>query len=230
MLKGYDDGPYMHTLNTDVPNAKANGTRAKMKSVRMKPGEHPFPLLLDNGTTIWAAFASQVDSIEMEHENDDITPRLFEVKSEIFRFKCKIIDDELGDSQVLQMKGRQFPLISNTATTGHKLQGCTVDNIYINDWWYKQNWAYVVLSRVTTSNGLFLKEKMSKDLKKYTKPREMRTMLDDLEKKVVCKQFSSQEYEQMKISTQNTSLRIDTNIASDVDGLDEEADQSGLAM
>jgi hypothetical protein len=35
---------------------------------------------------------------------------------------------------------------SNNATTGHKLQGSSVDSIFVHAWIYE--WAYVVLSRV----------------------------------------------------------------------------------
>ena len=54
------------------------------------------------------------------------------------------------------MKGMQLPLVSNTATTGHKLQGSTVANIFVHDWNYTTNWPYVVLSRVRTMRGFFL--------------------------------------------------------------------------
>ena len=54
------------------------------------------------------------------------------------------------------MKGTQFPIISNSCTTGHKLQGYTVPKILVNDWYYGTNWAYIVLSRVKTMDGLYL--------------------------------------------------------------------------
>ena len=51
-----------------------------------------------------------------------------------------------------------FPIIGNFATTGHKLQGKTMDNLVVAEWGDLQNWAYVVLSRVRTLSGLFLWE------------------------------------------------------------------------
>ena len=67
-----------------------------------------------------------------------------------FQAKIKIGTEEMK----VQMKGNQFSLVSNTATTGHKLQGCTVDSIFVTDWRYDGTWAYVVLSRVRTMKGL----------------------------------------------------------------------------
>jgi len=60
------------------------------------------------------------------------------------------------------MKGMQLPLVSNTATTGHKLQGSKVVNIFVLDWNYTTNWPYVVLSRVTTMRELFFRKKLQR--------------------------------------------------------------------
>ena len=46
---------------------------------------------------------------------------------------------------------------NNLATTGHKLQGQTKDTIVVSDLFYGSNWMYVILSRVKTRNGLFLR-------------------------------------------------------------------------
>jgi hypothetical protein len=56
----------------------------------------------------------------------------------------------------------QIPLIRNLATTGHKLQGQTKDAIIVSDYVYGSNWIYVVLSRVTTIAGLFLRNPINK--------------------------------------------------------------------
>ena len=56
----------------------------------------------------------------------------------------------------LNMKATQIPLTSNNATTGHKLQGTTLDAVYILSWDYSANWPYVVLLRVRTLQGLYL--------------------------------------------------------------------------
>ena len=59
------------------------------------------------------------------------------------------------------MKITQFGVNSNIATTGHKLQGTSKDQLIVASWNYScPNWVYVVLSRVRTLKGLFLCEKM----------------------------------------------------------------------
>ena len=59
------------------------------------------------------------------------------------------------------MNATQFPVNSNIATTGHKLQGMTKDNLIVQSWNYSfENWVYVVLSRVRTLSGLFLCKKL----------------------------------------------------------------------
>ena len=42
----------------------------------------------------------------------------------------------------------QFPILPNHATTGHKLQGQTKENLLISAWFYGKNWPYIVLSCV----------------------------------------------------------------------------------
>ena len=62
----------------------------------------------------------------------------------------------------------QFPVISNIATTGHKLQGQTKKHLIVTSWNLRcKNWIYVVLSRVRTLDGLLLVNKLDDDLKKY---------------------------------------------------------------
>ena len=75
------------------------------------------------------------------------------------------------------MKLNQFSFVRNTATTGHKLQGKTVDSILAYAFEYRVNWPYVVMSRVTTMSGLYLREKLSDDLSHYTVPPELTEML-----------------------------------------------------
>ena len=57
-----------------------------------------------------------------------------------------------------QIQFTQFPVLGNYATTGHKLQGNSVDELVIAEWSQLKNGAYVVLSRVRTLAGLFLTE------------------------------------------------------------------------
>ena len=165
----------MLTQNNDVPNGQANGSRVIVLKVICKLGEQSFPLVLECGTIIPTLFASQVESILVQHENTDILPSTFLVAQKSWHFKAKI---KVGDAKIkADMSGNQFPIISNSATTGHKLQGCSLDELLVNAWEYKNNWAYVVLSRVRTMAGLYLQEALSEDLTKYEMPEAMTAML-----------------------------------------------------
>jgi hypothetical protein len=50
-----------------------------------------------------------------------------------------------------------FPVNNDLATTGHKLQGMTINFLIVSSINYNTaNWIYVVLSRVTSLDGLLL--------------------------------------------------------------------------
>ena len=51
----------------------------------------------------------------------------------------------------------QFPFNIANATTIHKLQGRSINNLMVSNWSYKPHWMYVALSRVRTSGGLFVR-------------------------------------------------------------------------
>ena len=195
-LKIYQNCPMMFTKNEDVANGQANGSRVTVKGVSMKVGEQAFRLKLDNGTTILAAYASQVRSILVEHENDEIFPRRFEISSQTFAFSCKM--EISGEDMFTFMNATAFPLISNSCTTGHKLQGCTVDSMLVNDWFYGANWPYVVLSRVKTLDGLYFRQKLSTDLKKYTKPKAMKDMLKVFREEVSATVLTDEQYRNLE--------------------------------
>ena len=81
------------------------------------------------------------------------------------------------------MKATQLPILINNATTGHKLQGKTIEKLFVHNWSYTHNWAYVVLSRVKTIKGLYLRKEISNNLFKYQMPEKLKTMLNNLQSK-----------------------------------------------
>jgi hypothetical protein len=203
LLKLYAHCPMMLTLNNDVPNGQANGSRVTVEGVNVKAGEQPFQLETECGTTVLALYASQVKSITVKHENDEITPNIFEVDQENWSFLCSLT---IG-TEVMKtgMKGYQFPLISNSCTTGHKLQGCTVDSLLVNDWHYGQNWTYVVLSRVKKMSGLYLRNELSTDLSKYAMDTHMLAMLDTFRRSVPLTILHDADYNRLLHATAVTS-------------------------
>ena len=103
-------------------------------------------------------------------------------------FECKLLlPSEMQktgkDTESFHMKATQFQIIVNNATTGHKLQGSGVQNLFVHNWYYVTNWVYVILSRVKTKSGLFLRKKLDKDLSKYLVPRNLTSMLSKLKDK-----------------------------------------------
>lgn len=175
LLKLYPLCPVMETKNEDVSSGQANGTCSKVLQVELKFGEEAYPLELDSKIRVNAVFASQVECIHMEHENPDIEPQQYKVKPANLTFKAKLT---VGTEEMYcSMKGTQFEFVSNSATTGHKLQGCTLRHLIVNDWRYAMNWPYVVLSRCRTMKGLHLIQKLKTDMSKYQASGRMLAML-----------------------------------------------------
>ena len=78
----------------------------------VKPGESPFALRLDNGTTVYALYALQVDCISLQHENEDIVPREFDISTKTFNFQCRMT---VGLEELFTgMRGEQFPVQLDT--------------------------------------------------------------------------------------------------------------------
>ena len=90
VLKLYPHCPLMMTINNDVYNGEANGSRTLLQSVSVKPGEDCFVLKLKCGTYIRALYASQVEHLTVMHEKEDITPRCFNVLAKRTTFTSKI--------------------------------------------------------------------------------------------------------------------------------------------
>jgi hypothetical protein len=192
VLKLYPGCPMMLVHNKDVPCGQANGTRVRLLKVQVRHGEQPMIISM-SGTKIRAYFASQLLALQVRHENGDITPQTFDVAMKDFSFSAKIsVDDE---ARVVMMKGNQFPLISNSSTTGHKLQGCTLKQLAIFEHFYGQNWMYVVLSRVRTMAGLFFAVPLSEDLSKYSMPDKMKEMISGFQVRLGLKIYSDAEYQ-----------------------------------
>jgi hypothetical protein len=84
VLKLYPNCPLMFTMNADVPNGQANGSHVFLQHIDVKPGEYPIHILLENGVTIRAFFVSQIATLKLQHEMDDIVPNQFDATPETF--------------------------------------------------------------------------------------------------------------------------------------------------
>ena len=75
--------------------------------------------------------------------------------------QCKIKLRQYQGTVLDKIKVTYLPINSNISTTGHKLQGRTLDHLIVNSWAYGcPHWIYVVLSRVRTLKSLILNEKL----------------------------------------------------------------------
>ena len=135
----------------------------------LKPNITPIEILIRK-LPVKAVYASQVVSIVLKHNNSKILPSTFKLEPIEFRITARILKPQLlrmkhDDRETVKMKATQLPIISNQATTGHKLQGASINQLFVNNWNYTTNWPYVVLSRLRSSQGLYLRNKLSTDLR-----------------------------------------------------------------
>ena len=163
VLKLYRGCPVMLTENTNVAAGIANGTEATVSKIVLKKDTTPFQIHLDDGNKVDAVYADQVLEIHLQHSNIyNIIDKNFVLKPRKFTFSARLTPPPSLHSRsprfTRKMTAVQLPVISNSVTTGHKLQGSSRDNILIDNFAYTSNWPYVVLSRVTTIKGLFLRK------------------------------------------------------------------------
>ena len=193
----------MLPTNINVSNGQANGTQATVTSIRLKPGVTPTIVTLDNGCRVPAVFAGQVEYIELEHCNRRVQPSHFSIQSIEYKRTVKIlkpkqIQTKNHEREKVNMKFTQFPIILNNATTGHKLQGTGVQKLFVHEWKYSvKNWIYVVLSRVTTLNGLYFRTTLSRDISKYAMPDNLTEFLQTMRSNHSPPKWTDEQYAQL---------------------------------
>ena len=122
----------------------------------------------------------------VRHEERGIDTDLFSIEVQTHTVKAKWplpaslrpTNDKWKEE--IPMKLNQFAIVRNTGTTGHKLQGKTVDSILVYDFHYGTNWPYVVMSRVKTMKGLYLRSPLKDDISNYTVPDGLTQLLSRL--------------------------------------------------
>jgi hypothetical protein len=156
-LKLHAGVPLMLTDNTDVTSQKANGTVGYLQSVKFKPGydESDIAIINIDGYWVRAVYTSKVAALVCKHENGHNT---FEVEARdvncVAEYPMELLPGKVTVRDV-NLKVNVFPVLVNHATTGHKLQGKTKQNLIVSSWSYSRNWPYVAISRVRTHLGLF---------------------------------------------------------------------------
>ena len=152
LLKLYKGCQLMLVFNNIVRCGEANGTTVTIISVCSKPNIIPIQIIISK-LPVKAVYASQVISIVLKHHNPKIIPNTFQLESIEFCITTRILTPKLlqmkeDDCEMVKMKAMQLPVISNQATTGHKLQGASINQLFVKNWNYTTNWPYVVLSQL----------------------------------------------------------------------------------
>ena len=199
----YYDRPVVVNTNLDVRNGVANGTRAYVVKVELKKNEHASRVVMDD-IELSAVHSSQIQRIILKHENPDVDEPYFFLEPKKHSLTAKVPIPKMLQShskrcnnfEYIQMTGIQIPIICNNATTGHKLQGCTIKNLFVQSLVKRKNWVYVVLSRVKTMKGLYLREPLHHDdLDCYNAiPMDLQSMIQEFRATKMFHAFSDQNY------------------------------------
>lgn len=206
VLRLYTGCLVMFTYNKDVPNGIANGTQGLINRIYLNYGVPTRFINLSDETKVRAVYASEIKSIEVKHVNKRIHPPVFSVtpisrSCTVRMLKPRQLRSKPDDREHVKIKCKQIPLVVNNATTGHKLQGVGVKLLFVHEWLYGANWPYVVLSRVETLKGLYIRKPIKKDLKAYAMPKKLQRMIDRLESKSPT-YWNTRQYKQLFVTCQ----------------------------
>ena len=193
LLKLRHKAPLMLVKNEDVPNGHANGTRVFLESVVLKEGASISHVSVD-GRKVRSAKACDINHIECSL--DGKPSKIFKVKPRTLTCRVKAPLPKtlaMGTKTSITFKTEmtQLNVLSNDATTGHKLQGQTKKALVISTWSNRRNWNYVALSRVKTRDGLFLVKPLSHS-HDFSVHEDLQTMLPNMRQN---KQLSPKQWD-----------------------------------
>ena len=196
-LKFYHNKPLMITSNDKIEDKLANGTPCRGMFLKLKDGVE-FTKECWGGYMVNTVYAHHVDYMVCMHEkkNDDDPEVYFKIEPE--SLAVKVTMPTMAKFKFRGIIATQFGINDNIATTCHKLQGVSLDSLVIDTFNYRlENWVYVVLSRVTTRNGLVLCEKL--DINRDFKVNEVlskweKRIQNELEKKLFIQRGQLDEY------------------------------------
>ena len=160
--------PVLVNTNENVEKMIANGTRAFIESIHLKPDETYTMCTIDD-FQVPTVRAGQILNVKLRFESPNAFSSTFEIAPKEHSFIAEVpypgslqSGSDNNTTQSLHMKGLQLPFICNNATTGHKLQGASVQTLFVHTCSMVGNWSYVVLSKVKTISGLFLGKPLEK--------------------------------------------------------------------
>jgi hypothetical protein len=135
VLRLYKSCPLMLPSNKNVAGGQAKGTQATLQKVVLKRGQQPRTVKLRGELPVMAVYASQVEHLVLAHCNGRIHPNTFLVEPKSHTYKARILKPRSlqvtgDDREWVSMKSIQLPVLINNATTGHKLQGSGVEELF----------------------------------------------------------------------------------------------------
>lgn len=173
-LKLFAHCPVMITTNTNKQRGIYKGTTALFVGLKWKRNHNGNEENI-GGIKVLTATVDMIESLVLRLDGpiraSSGSSNLFEVAAETFKVKIQIpheSNDRTGAQDTKMVRGlhiTQFPINCSIATTGHKLQGMTKDILIVAETTKNvANWLYVVLSRVTSRQGLFLLQPLTMDM------------------------------------------------------------------
>ena len=194
-LKFYHDIPLMITSNDNIKDKLANGTPCRGQYIVLKDNV-TFKVENWNGYEVNTVHASDIKHIvcRREKKKEEDPDEYFKVDP----VKLSVLVT-MNSHHVFPIKGismEQLPVNDNIATTGHKLQGVTLNNLIVKSWSYATHWVYVALSRVTSLEGLVFCERLNEQ-KEYTCDKELLQFEERLRKYCEAPLFTT-DYEKQK--------------------------------
>jgi hypothetical protein len=174
----------MINQNIDKKLNIVKGATGNYVGVRWKQGHMPH--IEDyHGYKVSCAYVYDIECLVIRMKIDG---RFIEIQPEELSVTIKFP----GCNNKNLLKGyqiKQFPINLALAITGHKLQGMTLDIMVLSEINLSANWLYVMLSRVTMLNGLFLMMPLRKQMFKPITPNLKKELewLRELERQLLLK-------------------------------------------
>ena len=183
-LKFFHNIPLMMNTNERIDEKLANGTPCRGLYITLKEGCHFQPECWE-GYMVNTVYADEVKHLVCMPE--DNSGKYFLVKPETRQ--CKIKLRMLNNMVLKKIRVTYIPINCNISTTGHKLQGATLNSLVVNSWAYGcPHWVYVVLSRVRELKNLVLNEKLDVH-RNYEARKDLVRWEQDMKKSIETKTF-----------------------------------------
>ena len=158
LLKLYYGRPLCINENKKVDSCIANGAMCEFKGLVLKQGVtmNDMEKIMIDRFYVWSIKVSQLEGLKVEML-DGGRNQLVILKPETVCQQVQFPLPLLNMTRVRKMmKMTQLPVNVSNARTVHKLQGRSIEFLYISNWDYTGKWNYVCLSRVCEMKGLFL--------------------------------------------------------------------------